>query len=67
MLKIILKEGENIDRALKRYKRKTRNVKLKEEIRERKHFTKPSVLKRQQLQKAQHKAAYLRSQGHEDI
>ena len=66
MLKIIIKEGESIDRALKRYKRKTRNVKLKEQIRERQHYTKKSDRKRQELQKAQHKAAYLREQGYED-
>ena len=67
MLKIPIKEGENIDRAIKRYRRKVKNVKQKEELRERKHFTKPSQKKRLQLQKAQHKATYLRSQGHEDI
>ena len=50
MLKIVIKDGENIDRALKRYKRKVKNVKQREEIRERKHFTKPSDKKRQQLQ-----------------
>lgn len=66
MIKIIRKEGENIDRVLKRYKRKIRNVKQKERLRERQYFTKPSDLKRQQLQKAQHKAEYLRSQGIED-
>lgn len=67
MLKILIKPGENIDRAIKRYRRKIKNVKQREELRERKHFTKPSKKKRLQLQKAQHKAAYLRSQGHEDI
>lgn len=67
MLKITIKEGENIDRAIKRYRRKIKNVKQKEELRERKHFTKPSDKKRFQLQKAKHKAAYLRARGHEDI
>jgi small subunit ribosomal protein S21 len=67
MLKIIVKDNESIDRALRRYKRKTRNVKLKDEIHRRKHYTKPSDLKREQLQKAQHRAAYLRAHGHEDI
>ena len=67
MLKIIVKDGENIDRALKRYKRKVKNVKQREEIRERKHFTKPSDRKIKQLQKAQHKNTYLRSQGYEDL
>jgi small subunit ribosomal protein S21 len=67
MLKIVIKEGEKIDRAIKRYRRKVKNVKQKEEIRKRKHFTKPSDIKREQLQKAQHKNTYLRAQGHEDI
>lgn len=62
MIKIEIKAGENIDRALKRYKRKHRNVKLKEELRERKHFTKKSELKRHQLQKAQYRDQYLRDQ-----
>ncbi|OSY88538.1 30S ribosomal protein S21 [Tenacibaculum holothuriorum] len=52
MLKVVVKEGENIDRALKRYKRKFRNVKILQELRQRKHFTKPSVAKRAQVQKA---------------
>ncbi len=52
MLRIIVKEGENIDRALKRYKRKFRNVKVLQELRERKQFTKPSVARRAQIKKA---------------
>jgi small subunit ribosomal protein S21 len=55
MLRIIVKEGENIDRALKRYKRKYRNVKLLQELRERKQFTKPSVARRAEIQKAAYK------------
>ena len=60
MLRIIVKEGENIERALKRYKRKHRNVKLRDELRERKHFKKPSIKKREQLQKAQYKERLFR-------
>ena len=60
MLRIIVKEGENIERALKRYKRKHRNVKLRDELRERKHFKKPSIKKREQLQKAQYKEKLFR-------
>ena len=48
MLKIIIKEGENIDRALKRYKRKTRNTKLLNQLRENKQYTKKSVKRRKQ-------------------
>ena len=52
MLKIIVKEGENIDRALKRYKRKYRDVKVLQQLRERKQYTKPSVQRRAEIQKA---------------
>ncbi|WP_027125731.1 30S ribosomal protein S21 [Gelidibacter mesophilus] len=52
MLRIEIKEGENIERAIKRYKRKHRNVKVMQNLRENQYFTKPSVKKRRQLQKA---------------
>jgi len=34
MLRIEIKEGENIERALKRYKRKHRNVKVMQNLRD---------------------------------
>ncbi len=52
MLIIPVKEGENIDRALKRYKRKFRDVKTMKQLRSRKQFDKPSVVKRAQNIKA---------------
>lgn len=52
MIKIEVKEGENIERALKRYKRKHRNVQVMQNIRERQHYTKKSVLRRRIVQKA---------------
>ena len=51
MLIIPVKEGENIDRALKRFKKKIRSYQDDEESK-RKHFTKPSVAKRTQKIKA---------------
>lgn len=59
MLRIEVKEGENIDRALKRYKRKFRNTKQLQELRSRKHFKKPSVRKREQLIKAKYSEQFL--------
>ncbi len=47
MLIIPVKEGESIDRALKKYKRKVDSTKVLKELRNRKQFTKPSVEKRQ--------------------
>ncbi|MGG8495690.1 30S ribosomal protein S21 [Tenacibaculum sp. TC6] len=55
MLKIIVKEGENIDRALKRYKRKFKDVKMLQQLRERKQYVKPSVLRRAEVKKAAYK------------
>lgn len=59
MLIIPVKEGENIDRALKRYKRKFRNTQVLREVRSRKEFKKPSVKRREQIQKAQYKEQLL--------
>ena len=49
MIIINVKEEESIDRALKRYKRKHRNVGIIKELRERKNFTKKSVRRRNQV------------------
>ncbi|WP_298555182.1 30S ribosomal protein S21 [uncultured Algibacter sp.] len=54
MLKIPVKEGENIDRALKRYKHKFVKTTIKNQLQERKQFTKPSVERRAQVKKAQY-------------
>ena len=54
MLIIPVKEGENIDRALKRFKRKFDRTGTMRQLRSRKQFTKPSVVKRAQVQKAQY-------------
>ncbi len=52
MLIIPVKEGENIDRALKRYKRKFDRTKTMKQLRGRKQFNKPSIVKREQMIKA---------------
>lgn len=54
MLIIPVKDGENIDRALKRFKRKFDRTKTMKQLRSRKHFTKPSASNRVQNQKAQY-------------
>ena len=43
MLIIPVKEGENIDRALKRYKRKFDKIGIVRELRDRQQFTKSSI------------------------
>ncbi len=52
MIIIPVKEGESIDRALKRYKRKYEKTGVVKELRARQQFTKPSVIKRAQRMKA---------------
>jgi small subunit ribosomal protein S21 len=56
MIIIELKEGESIDRALKRYKRKHRQIGIAKEIRRRKHYTKPSIERRNEMLKARYSA-----------
>ena len=55
MLIIPVKEGENIERAIKKYKKKFDRTKVMRELRSRKEFTKPSVLKRQEKIRASYK------------
>ncbi len=52
MIIIPVKEGESIDRALKKYKRKFEKTGVVKELRERQKFTKPSVKKREEKLKA---------------
>jgi small subunit ribosomal protein S21 len=52
MLIVKLKKGENITRALKRFKTKVKRTKLIKQIRDNQHFIKPSAKKRDQLKKA---------------
>ena len=54
MLIIPIKEGENIDRALKRFKRKFDKTGAMRQLRTRKEFIKPSVKHRKRVQKAQY-------------
>ena len=54
MLIIPVKECENIDRALKRFKRKFDKTGTMRQLRSRQQFVKKSVRKREQLQKAQY-------------
>lgn len=55
MLIVPVKDGESIERALKRYKRKYDKTRVVKELRERQQFTKPSVLKRQEVIRATYK------------
>jgi len=52
MLIIPVKEGENIERALKKFKRKFEKTGTVKELRDRQAFTKPSIRKREKVKKA---------------
>jgi len=47
MIVVPIKEGENIDRALKKFKRKFEKTGVIKELRERQAYKKPSIKKRQ--------------------
>ena len=49
MIVVPLKEGENIEKALKKFKRKFEKTGVVKELRGRQAFEKPSVTKRKQL------------------
>jgi small subunit ribosomal protein S21 len=52
MILVPIKEGESVDRALKKLKRKFEKMGIVKELRERQKFTKPSIVKREQRIKA---------------
>ena len=55
MLILEVKDGEVIDKVLKRYKRKYEKAGILKELRRRKAFTKPSVERRTEVLKAAYK------------
>jgi small subunit ribosomal protein S21 len=52
MLIIDSKDCENIDKALKKYKKKFEKAKILMQLRDRQSFTKPSVKRRNEILKA---------------
>ena len=55
MLIIPIKEGENIERALKKYKKKFEKTNVMKQLRARKEFEKPSIARRQLVIRAAYK------------
>lgn len=58
MIIVQVKEGENIERAIKKYKKKFEKTGVLKELRERQKFTKPSVANRTQMLKAVYREKY---------
>lgn len=52
MIVVQIKEGENIERALKKFKRKYEKTGIVKELRKRQAFEKPSVTNRKKMMKA---------------
>lgn len=54
MLRVVIKEGDTIEKGLKQFKRKVMNTKLIKELRNRQEFEKPSVTRRKKKLKARY-------------
>jgi small subunit ribosomal protein S21 len=52
MLIVKIKKGDNINKALKKFKQKVRSTKLIKQVRENQYFEKPSQARRKKKQKA---------------
>jgi len=63
MLIIPVKEGESIEKALKKFKRKVEKTGLIKTLRERQKFTKPSVLRRDEIKKAIYSSQFRNNTG----
>jgi len=55
MLSIPVKENDNIERCLKRFKKKFDRTKKMKELRSRREFVKPSIVNREMRKKAVYK------------
>lgn len=56
MTKVLVREGEHIDRALKRFKRKVEQAGILKEVRKREHYLKPSIKKKLKSRAAEARA-----------
>ena len=63
MLIIPINEGENVERALKKYKKKFEKTNVMKQLRDRKEFEKPSVSRRQEVIRAAYKQRMQSQQG----
>ncbi|HCI55925.1 MAG TPA: 30S ribosomal protein S21 [Bacteroidales bacterium] len=54
MIIVPVKEGENIDRALKKFKRKFEKTGVMRELRARQAYVKPSVRRREEIKRAKY-------------
>lgn len=55
MITVVLKDGESVDSALKRFKRECVNAGVQSEVKRREFYEKPSVRKKRKLEAAMRK------------
>lgn len=67
MIRIEIKESENIERALKRYKRKRLKLKIRDELKSRQHYTKKSDKRRVEIQKARYRSQFLNEEENKKV
>ncbi|MFY0675567.1 MAG: 30S ribosomal protein S21 [Bacteroidia bacterium] len=60
MIRVVVKESESIDKALKRFKKKLEKTRVLKDFRGRQFFTKPSVERRAEVIKAKYKQSKAR-------
>lgn len=60
MIRVVVKESESIDKALKRFKKKLEKTRVLKDFRGRQFFTKPSVERRAEIIKAKFKQSKAR-------
>jgi small subunit ribosomal protein S21 len=53
MTKVIVKEGEPFEKALKRFKKKVEAAGILKEVRRREHYLKPSIRKKEKQRSAE--------------
>ena len=51
---IIIEVKGSIEKSLKKYKRKFENLKIGKQLRDRKHFKKKSIVRREEINKAKY-------------
>lgn len=64
MIIIKVKEGESVDRALRRYKKKFEKTGILKEVRGRMYFNKPSVEKREVMKKARRRQEHYSNENY---
>ncbi|MFC1610780.1 30S ribosomal protein S21 [Myxococcota bacterium] len=53
MTKVVMKEGEPFEKALKRFKKKVEAAGILKEVRRREHYLKPSIRRKEKMRSAE--------------